>query len=233
MKILITGATGGLGRALCREALSRGWKVIALSRRVSGEEFRDALASEQISFITVDFENPESIIAATDQILKTEKVLDGIVNNASILLGREDNLETLNLDDIRRSMEVNAYGPMELTRKLLPLLRNSESAGIVNVTSTAAAIAGTREIDYAYSLSKGALNMFSEKLRIYLQKDSIRVAAVHPGWMRTEMGGMDAPVDPMEAAMHILDILCGKQVVTEVPAFVNRFGAPVLNRNDI
>ena len=75
--------------------------------------------------------------------------------------------------------------------------------------------------------------MFSEKLRVYLEQDGIRVAAVHPGWMRTAMGGNDAAVEPAEVAVHVLDILCGKQPVTAIPAFVNRFGAPVLDRNDI
>lgn len=233
LKIMVTGAGRGLGLCLCKEAVLRGWHVLALNRSEPSPELRALIDAGHVSFYQADMANREMLLSVIEKILQTETVLDGLVNNAGMLIGRESTLETLRMEDMRRSMEVNLYAPMELTRGVLPLLRKSPSAGIVNISSSAAAIKGTRAIDYPYAISKCAFTMFSEKLRVYLEPDGIRVAAVHPGWMRTSMGGEDAAVDPSEVAVHVLDILCGKQPVTAIPAFVNRFGVPVSDRNEI
>ena len=230
MKIAVTGASRGLGRALCEEALARGWQVIALCRRIPEDKIPSD--GQSLEYGILDLENPDSIIAAADRIVSENEVLDGLINNAGLVAGRENTLETLNLDDLRRCMQVNVYGPMELTRRLLPLLRKSTSAGIVNITSAAGALKGPRETDYPYAMSKCALNMFSEKLRVYTERDSIRVAAVHPGWMRTALGSPNAPVDPRESAANILDILCGARKIEADPAYVDRFGKPILSRAD-
>lgn len=233
MKIMITDAGGGLGQCLCSEAVRRGWQVVALNRSAPSPMLRALIDAGQVSFYQADLSDREMLLPVIRRIVQEETSLDGLVNNAGVLLGRESTLETLSMEDMERSMAVNLYAPMELTRAVLPLLRKSPSAGIVNISSSAAAIKGTRAIDYPYAISKCAFTMFSEKLRVYLEQDGIRVAAVHPGWMRTAMGGNDAAVEPAEVAVHVLDILCGKQPVTAIPAFVNRFGAPVLDRNDI
>lgn len=231
--ILVIGANGGLGSCVCQAALSRGWGVIAMDRYAS--VCREAIKSKDKNcrYISVDLSAPSSVLLAAEQVKADFRRLDGIVNCAGIVLGRDDTLESLNMDDMRKSMEINVYGPMELIRQLLPLIRRSPSAGIINISSSAAVILGTREIDYPYAVSKCALNMFTEKLRVFLEKAGVRVAAIHPGWMKTAMGGEDAQVEPSEVAEYLLDVLCGKQLVTAVPAFVNRFGKPVLNRNEI
>ena len=233
MKIMVTGAAGGLGQSLCKEAISRGWQVVALDRSAPTEALRGWMEAGQATFYQADMGDREQVAAVAGRVVQTEAALDGLVNNVGVVLGREDTLETMRMEDLTRSMDINVYGPMELTRRILPLLRRSPSAGIVNITSTAAAYKGARAIDYPYAISKCAFTMFSEKLRAYLREDGIRVAAVHPGWMRTALGGAEATVDPAEVAVHVLDILCGKQVVTADPAFVNRFGEPIRNRNDI
>jgi NAD(P)-dependent dehydrogenase (short-subunit alcohol dehydrogenase family) len=233
MRVVITGAGRGLGLCLCKEAVIRGWHVLAINRSEPAPELRALIDAGQVSFYQADIANHEMLHSVIEKILQEETSLDGLVNNAGVLIGRESTLETLHMEDMRRSMEINLYAPMELTRGLLPLLRKSPSAGIINISSSAAAIKGTRAIDYPYAISKCAFTMFSEKLRVYLEQDAIRVAAVHPGWMRTSMGGVAAEVEPSEVAVHVLDMLCGKQSITAVPAFVNRFGVPVSDRNEI
>lgn len=233
MKIIVTGAAGGLGKSLCKEAFLRGWDVIGVDVATADDEVKAMMDTERMEYYTCDMGDLSQVAELAGRIREKESALDGIVNNVGVVLGREAVLESLNLNDVRRSMEINVYGPMTLTQGLLPLLRRSKRAGIVNISSSAAAIKGTREIDYPYAMSKCALNMFTEKLRVYLERDHIAVAAVHPGWMRTALGGDNASVSPSEVAVHVLDILCGKQPVTAVPAFVNRFGEPVLDRNEI
>lgn len=233
LSVVIIGANGGLGSSVCRAALSRGWGVIAMDWNASVQKEGIEEKTEDYCYIPVNLGDPASVLLAAEQIKANFDRLDGIVNCAGIVLGRDDTLESLDMDDVRKSMEINVYGPMELIRQLLPLIRNSPSAGIINISSSAAAILGTREIDYPYAVSKCALNMFTEKLRVFLEETGVRVAAIHPGWMKTAMGGEAAQVEPSEVAEYILDILCGKQLVTAVPAFVNRFGKPVLNRNEI
>lgn len=232
MKIVITGASRGLGLALCKEALLRGWEVIALCRNIS-PQLAELNEQERIRCLSIDMGDPESIEARAKQILLEEVELDGIVNNAGVVLGREETIETLSLEDVRKSMEINVYGPMLLVQRLLPLLCKSKEIGVINISSSAGALKGTRTIDYPYSISKAALNMFTEKLRKQLLPVGAHVAAVHPGWMKTDLGGEDAAVLPKEVAVHILDMLCGKQKIEAEPAFVNRFGMPVLDRNQI
>lgn len=231
---VVIGASGGLGSCVCRRALNRGWNVIGMSRGPFPlSESEIGLHGGNLCFLPVDLGDPVSVLHAAAQIKEKTHCLNGIVNCAGIVLGRNDGLDTLDMDDVRRSMEINVYGPMELIRQLLPLIRKGFPAGIVNVSSSAAAIPGTRGIDYPYSVSKCALNMFTEKLRVSLQDTHVHVAAIHPGWMKTTMGGPGAPVEPSEVADYILDIVCGEKTVTAEPAFVNRFGQPVQNRNEI
>jgi NAD(P)-dependent dehydrogenase (short-subunit alcohol dehydrogenase family) len=215
MNILITGANRGLGFSLAVAAAEAGHRVIAAVRGDSSRlEALDSLAARYPgAVVTVEFDvSDEASVAAAAATLEREVgSLDAIVNNAAILLGREQRIESVNFDQLRESFEVNLFGAMRVVKHMLPLLRKSSvpgsKASIVNISSEAGSFSNAYGADYPYALTKAAMNMFSQQLASYAAEDDIAVLAVHPGWMRTDMGGSQAPLDPMDSARSILTLV--------------------------
>jgi NAD(P)-dependent dehydrogenase (short-subunit alcohol dehydrogenase family) len=238
MKVVVTGTLYGLGLSISREIIRRGGYVIAV---YVGEPSEDLLLlqkenAEQIQLVQMDLLDTSSVLSGLQKIVDHHEKIDGIINNAGIFIGRDDTIETVKLDDIRKTMEINVYSPILIIQTLLPLLRKGTNSSIVNISSSAACLIGTRDCDYSYCISKISLNMVTEKVRKYLEKENIRCVAVHPGWMNTKGGGgaeVSAPTSPENSARAIVDILTGELPVNAVPAFVDRYGKPVLQRNEI
>lgn len=208
--VLITGANGGLGTCLVKKYCSEGYQVYAFDYRLDEnsakmEKELDNLAL--FSFIDVrdsaSIENALSLVAA-----KTDKI-DILINAAAIL--PENSVNVLETFDIEGALEVystNALGPLRMVQKFLPLIRNSEGKTIVNISSEAGSISTHNDYinRYDYCMSKAALNMQSVILQRYLRPEDIRVVAIHPGWMKTVMGGEDAPLLPEISADGIFSL---------------------------
>ncbi|MCC3374697.1 SDR family oxidoreductase [Cohnella sp. REN36] len=232
MNLLVTGAARGLGLELTKQAAARGHTVAACVREAGAASALGEAALQYPGRIRVE---TLDIVSETDAErlaakLKAEGfVLDGIVNNAGVLLGRNGGIASLSMADVRRTFEVNLYGPLIVAKHLTPLLRESESGAeiVVNISSEAGSFSGAYGGDYPYALSKMALNMFSKQLSEELKPRGIRALAVHPGWIRTDMGGPAAPLSPEESAAGILNLVEG---TTRVPAetfFVDYAGRPM------
>jgi len=225
MNILITGASRGLGCAIAAEALTRGHAVIAGVRAPDEErlgklaaEYGGRLRTEQLDV------TDEAGIAALAARLKREGVtLGAIVNNAAILAARDTPIEALAIEDLARSLDVNLYGPVRIVKHLLPLL-TEPGAAVVNISSEAGSITNAYPNDYPYGISKAALNMFTRQLHGYLKERGILSLSVHPGWMRTDMGGPDAPTDPKRSASGILDLIERKTPADAKLQFVDYTG---------
>lgn len=231
MRILITGAGQGLGSWIARLALERGHNVIATVHALSHvcEETQALCAAFPVQFRLLKMDvTSDRDVAEVEALLRAEQPqLDAIVNNAGIMIERDHTIEELDLDAVIRSFQVNTVGPMRVVQKLLPLLSAGTRSCIVNISSEAGTIINVFPTNYAYSMSKCALNMFSERLREYLKERDILVYAVHPGWMRTNMGGCDAPADPADIANGILDILERKKKIYSKIAFIDSTGRPM------
>jgi NAD(P)-dependent dehydrogenase (short-subunit alcohol dehydrogenase family) len=153
--------------------------------------------------------------------------LEILVNNAGIM-GRHEDLESLDLDRVRRTFEVNAAGALRTTRAFLDLLRSGErSRRIVNMTSLMGSIDDNRSGDaYAYRLSKAALNMATRSLAVDLAADGIVAVALHPGWVRTDMGGRNART-PVEEAVASLIRTIESLDMDRSGGFYDRDGQPL------
>ncbi len=208
MDILITGANRGLGYSLAVAAVEAGHRVIAGVRPGSSTE-RLAAFGDSIYPVALDVADDPTVKAAATEIERRFGAIDAIVNNAAILVGREDRIETLDFDAMRQSFEVNLYGAMRVVQSFLPLLRRSATTArsVVNISSEAGSFANAYGADYPYAISKTALNMFTQQLRRYVAEEGIAALAVHPGWMRTDMGGSAARLDPMDSARAILRLI--------------------------
>ncbi|QHT61529.1 SDR family oxidoreductase [Paenibacillus lycopersici] len=211
MRIVITGASRGLGYELTVAAAKRGHTIAAGVRDRSAAETRfarlDAELRERIELFELDVTSKESVRGLADELQQRGATVDALVNNAAILLGRDDTIESLNFDDVAESFETNLFGPIKMIQAMLPLLRKASMPTILNISSEAGAYATVYGGDYPYGLSKSALTYLSEKLRKELEPQGFQVLSVHPGWIRTDMGGEQAPGDPVETADKLLKLL--------------------------
>lgn len=230
MNIFITGANRGLGYHLTAEALQRGHTVFAGVRNPDACPLLEPLEHRypgRLRRISVDVADEHSIRLACEAIGTFARSLDAIINNAAVLLEREKTLEDLDFDQLRLSFAINTFGPMYIIQQLLPLIYKGKNQAIINISSEAGTIVNAFSTNYAYSMSKTALNMFTERLRHYVKDKGIEVYAVHPGWMKTDMGGGEAPGDPQETASGIMNIIERKVTITSKISFINHLGKPM------
>lgn len=228
MKILITGANRGLGLELARVGAKRGHIIVAGVRNTS-----EALTQlqkdyrEGISVYPLEVTDEASVSAAAERVKKDFGSIDVIINNAAILLDRDKTIEELDFNELQQTIDVNLYGPMRVVKHFLPLLYNGENQTIINISSEAGSFENAYGGDYPYAISKAALNMFSVRLKKYVSEKNINVHSIHPGWIKTDMGGDNAPGSPDESANGIFDIIEGKIKAESTYSFTDFLGNPM------
>lgn len=231
MDILITGASRGLGLEMAAEAAGRGYRVWAGTRQApaagSGLAELSSRHPGQVVPVLLDVADEQSVLRTFRDISERTEGLDIIVNNAAILEGRGQSIEELDLGQVERSFRTNLYGPLLVMKHGTALLRRKRGGAVINISSEAGSMAGAYGGDYSYALSKAALNMFTAQLRNLLERDGLLVLAVHPGWIRTDMGGGQAPGDAAESAKGILDLAERKRVPEAGAWFVDHSGKPM------
>ncbi|WP_160724421.1 SDR family NAD(P)-dependent oxidoreductase [Bacillus sp. USDA818B3_A] len=229
MRILITGANRGLGLALSQIGAERGHHILAGVRDIhhSEERLTNFDYSKSITVLPLDVVNEESIVQAANSVKDQFGTIDAIINNAGILLERDKTIEELDIDQVQRTFDVNLFGPIRVVKHFLPLLMMGDSSSIINISSEAGSFENAYGGDYAYASSKTALNMFSEQLSKYVKEKNIDVYSVHPGWIKTDMGGANAPGNPIDTANGIFDIIEKKHPIDSKYVFINQKGNPM------
>lgn len=226
-KILITGASRGLGLCLTRKYLLDGDTVFAGVRDVSAPYIKELKEEYPNTLIPVVLEVAEtaSVIKAAEDISRYTDVIDILVNNAAIHNETSfEILEKADIDDCLQVYNVNSLGPLRVVKAFLPFIRKSNSAKIINISSESGSISTCwREKEFDYCMSKAALNMETKLLSNYLKKDNVIVLTVHPGWMRTDMGGQNAHLDPYETASKLVDLFNNISDI-ENPVFIDNDG---------
>jgi NAD(P)-dependent dehydrogenase (short-subunit alcohol dehydrogenase family) len=190
---LVTGATKGIGLEIVRQLAAKQWQVFLTGR--SPEAVKQAAGSlgASVAPILLDVTKPETLDAAVQTVARQAGHLDVLVNNAGILDHDDDSIFDLQPERLRRMFETNTIGPLLVTQAFLPLLRKSPSSRIINVSSGAGQLTDMDAWAPAYSISKTALNGVTGKLAAALKAENIAVNSVCPGWVRTDMGGSEAP----------------------------------------
>lgn len=228
MNFLITGANRGLGFYLAEAALKKGHCVYATKRSSEGE--LTALKeqySDQLRIITLDVQDEATIKQAAEQMKQNQETLDVIINNAAILNEREKTIEELDIEASAVALDINVLGPMRIVKHFLPLIKKRDTASIVNISSDAGSLTNAYAGDYPYGISKAALNMFSEKLQAYLNEEGVQIFSIHPGWMRTDMGGEAAALDPAESAEKIIHLALREKRIESQFTYMDRDGNPM------
>lgn len=212
MTHLVTGSNRGIGFALTKELLSRGKKVFAACRNPDTAENLKELQQkhqELLKILPLDVASEASAHAAFSMATHEGGMdrLDVLWNVAGISPPPHDaSLEYLEFEALREAFEVNVIGCLRVARTFFPLLRKSERPRVLNFTSGLSSLTHKKDAHfYAYGISKTALNMATRTLANEWKPLGIVCVAVDPGWIKTDMGGPNAPLKPEDAARVLCD----------------------------
>ena len=205
-RVLITGASRGVGAELARQYAAAGDEVIACVRdpdAIPGiEDVRD-----KVTLVQMDTGSPDSIAAAAAAI--GDGAIDVLINNAGAVGGTRQSVDDLDLEEWHRSLDVNTIGPLLIARAFKPNLAASGDGKLMNVTSQLAASTWPMGGMYIYSTTKAGLSKIAQALAIDWKDEPITVALMHPGWVKTDMGGPHAAITPEESASGIRAVIAG------------------------
>jgi NAD(P)-dependent dehydrogenase (short-subunit alcohol dehydrogenase family) len=210
LRILITGANRGLGFEFAQLYLARGERVFAGVRSTANS---DALKSLPVAFpgqlvvFNMDVTDEDSIRDCIKSIASQADGLDLLINNAGRLT-RNETPANVRAATMLSEYHVNAVAPMVVAQKCLSLLRAGRQPKIINMASM---VASPDDKDdgslYSYHASKVALNLLTRALAFDLKSEGIIVAAVCPGWARTDMSEGEGPLSPRESAEGMVRVI--------------------------
>lgn len=232
---LVTGANRGLGLEFVRQLLARGERVVAACRHPGRATALNTLAGEHPGRLHVLPLDVASARSRDELVRELPLVLDDarlglLINNAGVLHGGERFGQVAEADlDI--SVRTNAIGPFLLSQALAPLLADAEGkragAIVANLSSEIGSIAHRNEFRTpSYAIGKAAQNMGSVLLARALAARGIRVVSLHPGWVRTDMGGAQATLSATEAVASLLQVI-DRLGPADTALFLDREGQPL------
>jgi NAD(P)-dependent dehydrogenase (short-subunit alcohol dehydrogenase family) len=200
----ISGANRGIGLELVRQLKARGDRV---SAGVRSQEARDALAARlapqhaRIDALLFDMRDGAAIEAAAKTL---DAPLDVLVANAGAFGPSPQSALDMDFDAALDLFNVNTLGPLRLTQAFLPQLRRGKNPRIALMSSALGSLATVDPSTPIYSATKAALDKFVQCLAVELQPLGVTVVALHPGWVRTDMGGPNAPLSAPESVAGII-----------------------------
>jgi len=220
-RILVTGASRGLGLEFVRQFVQRGARVFAACRKPgqATDLTRLALAHPgRVTVLPVDLARPASITELGNELRLVTDSLDLLVNNAGVLVSGErfGSLEAKHLAD---TFATNVIGPVLMAQAMAPLLAAGQAPKVLNLSSILGSIARCEEFGTpSYSISKAALNMAMRQLSHELGPQGITAFVIHPGWVKTDMGGSGAQITVQQSVTGMLAVVDGAG-----PDFAGRF----------
>ena len=195
MHVVITGANRGVGRALADHFRARGDRVTGTARDGSGD-------------ILLDVTDPASLAACAGAL--HGQAVDLLVCNAGILIDRHETIGDGYAPDLwAKTFAVNVTGVFLTVQALLPSLRAADAAKVAIISSQMGSSQRASGSSLIYRASKAAATNLGCNLATLLQGDGIAVGSYHPGWVRTDRGGADAPVTPRDSAQGLRRVIAG------------------------
>lgn len=207
--VFISGANRGIGYELTLQMANKNHKIVAGYR----DEKRSHLLLETAQKTTnivpfkVDIAIENELKTLYDFIFNKFGYLDILINNAGVKINSSARLNELEWSDIEHNFKVNVGGPFLTAKYLYPLIKKGKGKKIINISSRMGSIKLSRGDETPYRLSKAGLNMLTKNQSVQYGHDGITVVCLHPGWVKTDMGGSAAPITVQESAFKILQII--------------------------
>ena len=206
---LVTGAGRGIGFELCRQLVDRGWTVVACPRVTGSAELKELARAHpgRLHELPLDVSDDASVEHGAARAAALVEHVDVLFNNAGIFPTERGRLEQLDLSSVFEAFDVNAVGVLRVTRALLPLLRKGRAKRVIQMTSLMGSLRDNSSGgSWAYRLSKAAMNMATRNLAHELGPEGFVCISVHPGWVRTRMGGEGGRLGPRTAVEQVLHV---------------------------
>jgi NAD(P)-dependent dehydrogenase (short-subunit alcohol dehydrogenase family) len=203
-QLLITGANRGIGLEFTQQYLSNGWRVYATYRQQAGGALA-ALACDQLTLLPLDVTEDASISELQQQLSGIE--LDLIINNAGIFGPRDQTLGTVSRQQWLEVLNVNSVAPLMLAQALSANLAAKRGTFAVMSSRMGSIDDNDGGSLYLYRSSKTAVNMVVKSLSIDLKDQGINLVALHPGWVRTDMGGPHGAIDTQTSVSGLRQVL--------------------------
>lgn len=199
---VVSGSNRGIGKEVVKQLVENGFIVIATGRNIDNlkKVFRDY--ENQVIVAELDVDSQKSCDQFGEFLVKTVNKIDVLVNNAGIM--GEKPISEFDLEEIEKVMNTNFYGALRLTKTVIPILKKSGDARIINVSSGMGELESLNGSYAAYRLSKWGLNGLTLMLANGLSGNNIKVNAMCPGWCQTDMGGAGATRTAAKGAETII-----------------------------
>ena len=205
--VLITGANRGIGLQLAKQYADAGHHVLATCRNPDSAEALNALAGENLTVYALNPTDADSVAALAGAV----PGVDILINNAGTPGPAPQDQTALNMDfdGWMETFNVNTMAPLRVLQALVPLLKESSNAKAITITSQMGALDLNWPTMYAYCSSKAAVNKIMRMISVELAKENIAVGLIHPGWVKTDMGGEQADISAEESAAGIIEVIDG------------------------
>lgn len=204
--LFITGANRGIGLEYVKQYAQEGWRVLASCRNPADASALQALANTyaNIELYAIDIANFDQIEALGRKLI--DQPIQLLINNAGIY--PESSFRTIDYAKWMEAFKVNAMSTLKLAEVFIPHLVKAGNAKLVAMTSKMGSIDdNTSGGEYIYRSSKTALNMVMKSLSIDLNKYGVSVAVLHPGWVRTDMGGPNGLIDAKTSVQGLRKVI--------------------------
>lgn len=208
--LVITGANRGIGLELVRQSVAKGYAVTAACRRPDAADELLALrdAHRDLDVLPLELADPRSLDRFVHEL--DGRAIDVLINNAGIYGQRDATLGNVDPGAWQQAFHVNTIAPLVLTQKLLPQLRKGEERRLAYISSKMGSIAdNTSGGSYVYRSTKTALNQVVKSLAEDLASEGFIVLPLHPGWVRTDMGGPNGLIDTATSVAGMLGVIEG------------------------
>lgn len=208
--VLVTGANRGIGLEFVNQYASDGWRVLACCRNPDKAEALKTLVIQYKGLLVVyplDVADHEKIENLSREL--SDETIDLLINNAGIYpTSRSDGFGTTDYDAWARAFHINTMAPLKMAESFIPQVTKSQLKTFVTITSKMGSVADNRGGgSYVYRSSKSAVNMVMKSLAIDLESTGVISVLLHPGWVRTDMGGPNGLISTEQSVTGMRQVI--------------------------
>jgi len=218
--ILITGANRGIGLELTRCYASRGDTVIACCRSPQhADDLRRIKEQANDSVIIHELDVTDDISIAALKTSLGSMAIDVLINNAGVISPKNQSTWEMDFDGFLNTLNVNTLSPLRMLQAFMDPLKASTAPKAITISSDMGSFTSPTTDRIAYRTSKAAVNRIMCAAAQDLKPENIIIALIHPGWVKTDMGGPDAHITPPQSAAGVVEVIDNLDIDTSCGFF--------------